>query len=495
MGALVTGFINFLKLQAVNKIRQGAADDRLGNRENRKRLAARAFLEGYEPDPRLFAKGPDDAPDVVVPDPLVEQTETALPPQAPVAPELVPAGPGPSVVGESEYVVREIERINQNVAAIALAMEQNVRSDAEYRQSVIDSQRESLARRGAARSQRRSERRRGFLSRLVGTAGAPVQKAGGRLRRAGKELGKGLLGFAALQTIDQLKKKYDEMESQITEFLRNIPGIGSFFGESEKPGPQTYQPSSGIPQKVADDKDFTSGVSKLAKKYNIPEDYLYAVMSFETGGTFDPAIENPDSGATGLIQFMPSTAKGLGTTVEALRRMNRAQQLEFVDKYFSNKGIEGGNLDDVYMAVLFPAAVGKEDDFVLFGKGATIPGYGEGSAAYRQNKGLDINKDGSITKAEASSKVRAKLPKDVSPYQKVNFVMPDASREGAPAGGGYKIGDVISYVPPIYIDQTTKKANKELGAGMSPGFDVASAVMDPSLGRSVYEPLLGIGVG
>ena len=73
--------------------------------------------------------------------------------------------------------------------------------------------------------------------------------------------------------------------------------------------------------------------------------------------------------------------------------------------------------------------------------------------------------------------------------------MPEASKPGAPAGGGYKIGDVISYLPPIYIDQTTKKANKELGAGMSPGFDVASAVMDPSLGRSVYEPLLGIGVG
>ena len=37
-----------------------------------------------------------------------------------------------------------------------------------------------------------------------------------------------------------------------------------------------------------------------------------AVMSFETGGTFDPGIRNAaGSGATGLIQFMPSTAAGL----------------------------------------------------------------------------------------------------------------------------------------------------------------------------------------
>ena len=65
-------------------------------------------------------------------------------------------------------------------------------------------------------------------------------------------------------------------------------------------------------------KAFTSGVSELAKKYNVPEDYLYAVMSFETGGTFDPAQKNmAGSGATGLIQFMPDTAKGLGTSTTA----------------------------------------------------------------------------------------------------------------------------------------------------------------------------------
>ena len=50
-----------------------------------------------------------------------------------------------------------------------------------------------------------------------------------------------------------------------------------------------------------------------------------------------------------------------------------------------------------------PAAVGKPDDFVLFGKGA-IEGYT--GKAYEQNKGLDANNDGSVTKAEASAKVQ-----------------------------------------------------------------------------------------
>ena len=131
----------------------------------------------------------------------------------------------------------------------------------------------------------------------------------------------------------------------------------------------------------------------MASRLGVSEADLMAVMSFETGGTFDPGIRNAaGSGATGLIQFMPSTAQGLGTTTEALAGMSRTQQLQYVEKYLSNKGVRGGNLSDLYMAVLFPAAVGKSDDFVLFGNGA-MSGYT--GRAYEQNRGLDRNGDGS----------------------------------------------------------------------------------------------------
>jgi hypothetical protein len=179
------------------------------------------------------------------------------------------------------------------------------------------------------------------------------------------------------------------------------------FNDSGPSGPASYAPGQ-IPSKVRNDVAFTSAVTAMAKKYNIPEDYLYAVMSFETGGSFSPSQKNmAGSGATGLIQFMPSTARGLGTTTDALAKMSRAEQMVYVDKYFSNKGITGGSLSDVYMAVLFPAAVGKSENFVLFGKGA-MKGYT--GIAYRQNSGLDINRDGSVTKAEASAKVTKNLP-------------------------------------------------------------------------------------
>ncbi len=183
--------------------------------------------------------------------------------------------------------------------------------------------------------------------------------------------------------------------------------------------------ASSVPVKVKNDLEFQQGVAQLAQKYNVSVQDLYAVMSFETGGTFDPSQKNigydgtPEtgSGATGLIQFMPSTAKGLGTSTEELSKMTRAEQLKYVDKYFSNKGIEGGNLDDLYMAILFPVAVGKPDNFVLFGKGA-ISGYR--GIAYDQNIGLDLNNDGSVTKAEAAAKVRKH-------YSNMQFVTSDGN--------------------------------------------------------------------
>jgi len=239
----------------------------------------------------------------------------------------------------------------------------------------------------------------------------------------------------------------DNLSKNLTEIAKLIPGMEQLFNNiksavdsldtnssssSSPSSPRSsYAKAGEIPSEVTQDTEFTQGVTNLAKKYNVPEDYLYAVMGFETGGTFDPSVKNQaGSGATGLIQFMDSTAEGLGTTTDKLAGMSRSEQLVYVDKYFSGKGIEGGSLSDIYMAVLFPAAVGKPDDFVLFGKGA-MSGYT--GKAYEQNKGLDKNNDGSITKAEASESVSRYLPKNSVPS---NIPEYDENKT-------YKVGDVV----------------------------------------------------
>lgn len=157
--------------------------------------------------------------------------------------------------------------------------------------------------------------------------------------------------------------------------------------------------SAGLPEDVANDTEFMSEVDRVASKFEIDPGTLLAVMDFETGGTFNPAERNKaGSSGTGLIQFMAATANSLGTSTQELASLSRAEQMVWVERYLDQFGekIKGGSPSDVYMAVLFPKAIGKSDDFVLFRKG---------TKAYEQNRGLDKTKDGTVTKREAAAKV------------------------------------------------------------------------------------------
>lgn len=146
---------------------------------------------------------------------------------------------------------------------------------------------------------------------------------------------------------------------------------------------------------------FKAGVLWIEDELKLAADSLMACMAFETAHTFSPSVKNfAGSSGTGLIQFMRSTAIGLGTTVEDLAKMSAVRQLGFVYHYFKGFRSDFSNhtLEDVYMTILFPKAVGKALDWPMPWK--------YGSLAYKQNAGLDLNKDQVITKAEASAGVR-----------------------------------------------------------------------------------------
>lgn len=152
---------------------------------------------------------------------------------------------------------------------------------------------------------------------------------------------------------------------------------------------------------------FRDRVRWIADTLKFSADDLMACMAWESGRTFSPAKKNlAGSGATGLIQFMPATAQDLSNyrkaslSTASLAKMSAEDQLSWVYWYFRLQ-IERhgpiGNLADLYMAILWPSAIGKADDFPLFADGA----------AYRQNAGLDANSDHIVTKAEAAGKVYA----------------------------------------------------------------------------------------
>ena len=116
--------------------------------------------------------------------------------------------------------------------------------------------------------------------------------------------------------------------------------------------------------KIKFNKDaFLSKLKKISTDLQVEPDWIMAVMNSETGGTFDPQIVNKQGAnaagydengklvkqagvadssnaferskyrATGLIQFMPKTAKNFGTSTQELFKMDNVKQLDYVHKY------------------------------------------------------------------------------------------------------------------------------------------------------------------
>jgi hypothetical protein len=158
-------------------------------------------------------------------------------------------------------------------------------------------------------------------------------------------------------------------------------------------------------------------------------DHLAAIISFESAGSFSPSVRNAKgSGATGLIQFMPSTAARLGTSTDELAAMTADEQLDVVYQYFQPFAGRLGNLGDAYLAVFSPAGMGKGPDHVL---------YAAPSKAYEQNSGLDVNGAGVITNADVTRAVSYVL-QHAQNFPRIEVLdsppLPECPRDDAPGG-------------------------------------------------------------
>ncbi len=141
---------------------------------------------------------------------------------------------------------------------------------------------------------------------------------------------------------------------------------------------------------------FVKEVEKIADRLETKTEYILAAISFETGGSFSPSIQN-GIGATGLIQFLKTTAKALGTTTDELKEMTAVEQLEYVEIYLRPFSGKLDSLEAVYTSILSGSP--KKPDDVLFKSG---------TAAYKLNP-LDWDQDGKITAREATTIVWARL--------------------------------------------------------------------------------------
>lgn len=166
--------------------------------------------------------------------------------------------------------------------------------------------------------------------------------------------------------------------------------------------------------------EFLKKVVEISGRLEIDPNHLMAVMAFESGHSFSASKRNPVSQAVGLIQFTPIAVKDLNQefsqqiTMTALSRMSEIDQLDWVERHFKTQIKRHGKLksvQDVYMAVLWPKLIGADNDAIMTKVG---------TKEYRQNKSLDWNNNGFITKAEAARRVteilegapRVVIPKD-----------------------------------------------------------------------------------
>ena len=161
---------------------------------------------------------------------------------------------------------------------------------------------------------------------------------------------------------------------------------GSAIGPAGGGGAFTGAPSNVVPPaELINDPEWQAALADVREEFpQLQEDELYRIIQGESG--FNSTIVNPDSGATGLFQFIPSTAEGLGTTTGAIQSMTPAQQLQVYQRYLRQSDYRGGPLGMIQAAPSTYRRLIRE-----YGSWESVPRdvevYSVGSAAWAQNPG------------------------------------------------------------------------------------------------------------
>jgi hypothetical protein len=265
-----------------------------------------------------------------------------------------------------------------------------------------------------------------------------------------------------------MEARLEELRSA-AEFLR--PDLAAPTTPEAQAIPSAEAGTFVVPEQIATDTEFLSAVNSVVSNLqeqgaNITESDLLQIISFETQGSFSPSIRplrsdgTRISSATGLIQFLESTAENLGTTTDALASMSRAEQMAYVQRYLENTIRQRGpinNFGDLYMAIHWPAGVGQGDDYVM---------YREGSDAYTANRGLDSNGDGTVTRGETLARVievTGATPTGTVPPTLTEGELPQAPQAAEPLQLSDFIPEVQSLFTSANVDpaQVTTVANEQ----------------------------------
>jgi hypothetical protein len=179
------------------------------------------------------------------------------------------------------------------------------------------------------------------------------------------------------------------------------------------------------------DQTFLHALAGMVDRHGWDIDGIAGVISHES--RFDPAAHNPQPGqtATGLIQFIESTARTLGTTTAALRTMSALQQLPYVEKFFARTMHRIPSQPADYILATFGRAdmIGAADAHVLDRRDSTDPHEAE---RYRVNATLDHGHKGWITVGDLRASLRTTL---ASAHGQRVSIVPSSSSPGSSGAG------------------------------------------------------------
>jgi len=181
----------------------------------------------------------------------------------------------------------------------------------------------------------------------------------------------------------------------------------------------------------------------IASRHGMKPEEFMAIVSHESAGTMNPQVVNK-IGATGLIQFVPSTAAELllkeqraaaisaATTPEAVKaakknnklygELTEAQQnaaMTWAQKSIANLPVSRQlDLADLYISANAAGKKGMDNVYTaIFAGNPNQQTFKKGTKFYNNNESLDLNSDGVLTREEWMSRVRSKVGVEESPKE------------------------------------------------------------------------------
>lgn len=141
----------------------------------------------------------------------------------------------------------------------------------------------------------------------------------------------------------------------------------------------------------------------VCKPLGLPLNAVLGVMYFETAGSLSTTKTN-SIGSVGLLQFTRDnvnvnykTINGKRFLLSEIKAMTFENQLRLCYLYLKPYAAKIQSYTDLYLAVFFPLAIGKDDNYVLQTSNLSA------AIIAAQNPIFDVIKDGKLIKSEVTN--------------------------------------------------------------------------------------------